>query len=821
MDSHSLTVLEFNKIRKFLSSYAGSAGGKRLCTKLVPEYERSSVTTLLQETSEMRHALRLEGPLRFGGVHEITLFVERSTIQNFYLDQEALLQIRETLETAETAYKYFGPLAENCPLLHKHSRRIVPLYTLTDRIAKSISGSGEILDSASPELAAIRNRLRKLRTGIIRSLEKIITDHDLSYAIQDDFITQRNNRYVIPVRTDSKSTIPGVVHDQSQSKATFFIEPLPVVTLNNEFQLLQKDEYYEEIRILTELTRTINEYRVTILDNLNILEALDLIAARALFSTALNAIEPELSADGTIEMHNCRHPILMSRFIEDELPDAETENRNPDIPAPPTGHWEFYRDNAIPIDLIKAVDTHTLIITGANAGGKTVALKTLGLLVLMNQAGIHIPVEKKSRIALFDTVFADIGDEQNIESSLSTFSAHMSQIKNIVSGARPASLVLLDELGSGTDPAEGGGLAIGTLDFLRRIGCFTIITTHLNILKTYAYNNTDVENVSVEFDPETLRPNFRLIYGVPGLSNALAIARNIGLPDEILQAAETYIDRKDRQIGELIHGLEKTQQHLSAERRGFRKLMEKTLSLHKSADGLVAAMQSRKLKILKKFEEDARRLLRESENQLTKLLREQKRRKIIRPDDTPSGTEKTKNTFSAIKQRLQSRFPAKDAPPETVKQLEPGQTVTVIGLKKRGVVIAADNRTQKADIDVGTMRIKASYHDLTNAQAAQRRTPQKREPAQAAPAASRQPAASKRLNVIGMRVDDALPVIDKALDRALMQGTETIEIIHGRGTGKLRQAIHEFLAEHHLVTSYDTAAADEGGSGVTLATIKI
>ena len=345
------------------------------------------------------------------------------------------------------------------------------------------------------------------------------------------------------------------------------MEPLTVVNLNNELQTLHKEEYYEEIRILTELTSLVNEYREEILIDLDILEHIDLIHARALLSKALNGIKPTVNTDGEIKLINCRHPILISNFIEDETQNTEAED--PII----TGKWEFNRKGIVPINIIKEKETRTLIITGANAGGKTVSMKTLGLFVLMSQAGIHLPAEKGSQISIFKNIFADIGDEQNIEASLSTFTAHMTQAKDILLNAGSRSLILFDELGSGTDPTEGGALAIAILDSLKERESFTIVTTHLNILKTYAYSNDDVKNVSVEFDPATLKPSYKLVYGVPGISNALAIAKNIGVPQDILDKAVTQVDMSDQQVAKLIHGLEATQMEMVEEKKGIRKII--------------------------------------------------------------------------------------------------------------------------------------------------------------------------------------------------------------------------------------------------------
>jgi DNA mismatch repair protein MutS2 len=821
MDIHSLRVLEFNKICEFLKTFAASPGGKRQCETLMPSPNSEDVESLLKETTEMRQAIELNGCLSLSGIHDIRGAVERSRIQNFYLEQTFLLQIRETIETANTTKIFFSGLKETCPRLFQITDNIITLQEIDTRIKKCISSQGEIFDNASPQLAEIRSHLKKLRLNIIRTLEQMINDENISYAFQDDFITLRNNRYVIPVRSDSKTVVPGVVHDQSQTKATFFIEPLSVVNLNNELQILRKEEYYEEIRILTELTKLVYEYGDEILTDLQIMERIDVIHARALFSRALNAEEPDINSEGIIELRQCRHPILLSQFIEDEnIVEEEGEEKLPEEKEI-KGHWEFNRPGVVPVDLIKGKTTSALIVTGANAGGKTVAMKTLGLFALMTQAGMHIPAEQESRIPVYDTVFADIGDEQNIEASLSTFSAHMSQIKSIVSNVSSSSLVLLDELGSGTDPSEGGALAVAILDFLKDCSCFTVITTHLNILKTYAYNNADVENVSVEFDPVTLKPTYNLVYGVPGISNALAIANNIGIPEEILKRAAGYIDESDKQIVELIHGLEKTQKEISEEKRALQEIKHLTRKYQKAAENLFESIKSQRGKILKNIENSARKLLRESEEQLTKLIREQKRTRIIRPEESLKHTEESRETFFQIKKRLYEQFPRTASSREKVEHLEVGQPVKVHHLQKNGVVVSVNIEARKAEVAVGSMRVKAGFQELElikdQNQPLQKRA---KKPSRSYYHSETTSVTVKNINVIGMRVDDALPVVDKAIDNAILQGADTVEIIHGRGTGRLMKAIHEHLKDHQYVNRFESGDASKGGTGVTIVHLK-
>ncbi|MCX8044574.1 MAG: endonuclease MutS2 [Desulfobacterota bacterium] len=804
MNDHTLKALEFDKVREFLASYAFSEGAKRRCRTILPLTDRYMVMQLIEETSEMRCEIDEHEILPLSGLHDIAHHIERAHVQNFYLEPGALVAIRETLETAAMLKKYFSGCAETRPHLYRRTSDILPLNHIMDSIRACISPQGEILDTASPALFEIRSRIRHMRHSIIKTLESMLNDEQKAYAMQDDFITLRNNRYVIPVRSDSKSVVPGVVHGQSQSKATFFIEPLPIVEMNNELQILYRDEYYEEIRILTELTSRVAAEADAIMHNLEIAETIDLIQARALLSIAMNASPAQLVSENVIDLRQCRHPILMARQIAQE-------NQETTLPFPVA--WSFDRADVVPIDILKNASISTLIITGANAGGKTVAMKTLGLFVLMTQSGLHIPAALGSVLPIFDRVFADIGDEQNIEASLSTFSSHMSQIRDIVKFANVGSLVLLDELGSGTDPSEGGALAVAILDFLRLRRCCTVVTTHLNLLKNYAYSTPDVENVSVAFDPDTYRPLYALVYGVPGFSNALAIARTIGIPDEILTKAQAYLDGSARQMGELIHGLERTHQKLIKQQQKFATILASANRYLYAVQRLYDIVKEKKERLLKNFEHEARKLLRNSEQELMQLIRSQKRRRIIRPETDVHADGAAKEIFINIKRKLHAHFPPPEHPPgETVASLDPGQIVTVTHLKQQGKVLSVDNTSKTAAIAVGSIRVKARFHELSPV--AQYKPSRKRTDTVFVQNHA-SPSGSSRINVIGLRVDEALPLVDKAIDNALVQGTPVVEIIHGRGTGRLMQAIHEHLRQHKSVAGFEAAPSQEGGTGVT------
>ncbi len=811
MDEHSLRVLEFDKILTFLQSFATSPGGKQQCARLVPLHDPSLIADQLAEVTEMKQVVERNGVIPIRGVHDIAGAVERARIPNMYLEVQELRQIQETINVARNVRSFFAEFAQTCPRLHTITKQLILLPELENRLQQSFSPQGDILDTASRELARIRMRMKSIRSRILHILEHMVADVLLKHVFQEDLITIRNNRYVVLVRTDSQSAVPGVVHDQSQSKATFFIEPFSVVNLNNELQITRQEEAFEIITILTQLTQLVNIHQREILLDLDILERLDVIYAKALFSKALKACAPVLDVTGVVDLRQCRHPMLLAQFVSNMTP-AESPFPQTTTEKAACGHWEFNRPGVVPIDLIKPAETTTLVITGANAGGKTVALKTLGLLTVMAQAGMHIPVSDGSTLCVYKSIYADIGDEQNIETNLSTFSAHIRRIDQIVRQVRGSAMVLLDEIGSGTDPAEGAALALGILDFLREQGCFTVITTHLALLKTYAYRHSDVQNVSVAFDPQTLKPCYQLIYGLPGLSNAFAMAQQLGLSEKILQRARLYQDRTDSEVRELMTGLERSRQELYARQQEFRAMKNQMTDYEKTACAFLDQIRTRKDHILKEFEREARQVLREGEKELLKIIAAGKRQTDIRPDQM-------KEAFQKVKKKLLAHVPKSLSPRETISELSVGESVSVVSLQKTGIVASVQAKEQRAEIIIGTMKVGAAFSDLQriNHDLPPQTIPRGR------PRVHVQQHASTpvgKVTVVGLRVDEALPIVDRALDQALVQGVDRLEIVHGVGTGRLKKAIQNYLKNHRCVSSFVSGDMTAGGAGITIVAIK-
>ena len=808
MDEHTLQVLEFEKIRLFLKQFATSQPGKRRCELLFPSRQTEEVKIWLREVGELREIIGVEGDIPIHGVKDIEETVEKARVENFILTAKELLDIQCTLEVARRVKRFFKRVKDDFPRLRQITENIVILDDLEKKIRNAVGSQGEILDAASAELREIRQRIKHLREKIRQTLDSLLLQADMELVFQERFVTLRNNRYVLPVKSEYKSYLPGIVHDQSQSRATFFIEPLSIVDSNNELSLLIQDEANEEMRILSELTGEVGQRISDILCDIDLMGRLDLIYAKAMLSEKLQAVEPLLNDQGKITLSQCRHPILLSTAKKVGLSEESQET----VPAGGESSltlYDFDNVRVVPVDIRMEETTDTLIITGANAGGKTVALKTLGLLTAMAQAGIHIPAHSASELAVFRSIFADIGDEQNIEGNLSTFSAHMVRINAILKEAGHNVLVLLDELGSGTDPSEGAALGIAILDHLREKGAKSVITTHLNLLKTYAYTHGGVENVSVEFDPVTLRPTFRLIYGIPGMSNALAIAGNLGISPQIIKEASRYLKEADRQIIYLMQGLQEKQRSLKIKETEMVKLKEMTVQYQDKAQQLVDLIRSQKEKILSDYEARARGVVREVEEELKRIIADAKR-------SERAQLEERRKAARALKEKIAAHFDRGKTKKEIIKELEVGQRVRLADVKKGGVVIRADNALKKAEIQVGNVRISASFRELDLVE-------EKEERGEAADTSWRKVITSRsssQVNVIGMRVDEAIPVVEKAIDNALLNGFSELEIIHGIGTGRLKKAIAELLKEHSSVKGFKSGDPKRGGHGVTIVEIK-
>jgi len=813
MDKHTFTVLEFDKILTFLKQYVTSPQGSRLCERLIPSPHLQEIKILLTEVTEMKEVLTTYDAIPLDGIQDIEDLVNRTRVEGFYLEPQQLQEIRSTLETGRKVKTFFKTVGSKYSSLQNITSKIIPLKELEDAIKRAIGNQGEILDTASQELKTLRQKIKHLKLHIKNTLEELLLRENLSFIFQEQLITIRNGRFVLPVKIDCKGYLPGVVHDQSHSKATYFIEPLSVVNLNNELQILRKEEIHEEVRILTNLTAQVREKMAETLFSLSLLEKLDLIYAKAKFSIALNGCEPIMNEGGCIRLNSCKHPILLAHF---EPPPASPPSPEEALKesSEKVGRWVFDASQVVPITIHMDKGIDTLIITGANAGGKTVTLKTLGILSLMAQTGMHIPAEEGSALTIFHTIFADIGDEQNIEESLSTFSAHISRLDQILKEADDKSLILIDELGSGTDPSEGAALGLAILDYLREKSSSIAITTHLTLLKTYAYLYKDVENVSVEFDPITLKPTFNLVYGMPGVSNALAIAKNLGMSDHILRNAGTYLEEKDKHILDLIKGLEQSQREVAQKKQAIMKLREKVSAHENFVESFVKTIKAKKAKLLNEYENKFKHHLRKAESKLEKIVNEAKRKDHPLVKEPHQALREVKKEWSAhLPLPLEQRKP--------IEELKVGQTVKLLPFNQEGVVLKVDTSLKKAEILVGEKKIKTHFDAIECIKEKERgegkfTSPEKQISARDHYSASiLEEEVSQKINVIGMTVDEALPIVDRTIDHALIKGLERIEIIHGLGTGRLKEAIRKHLKNHSYVKSFGSDEQSRGGPGVT------
>ncbi len=813
MDRHSLTVLEFEKIISFLKHYVTSPQGGTICDRLTPLTDPGEIKELLAEVTEMKELITIHDDFPIHGIMDIERTVSRTKVEGFYIEPPQLREIRSTLEAGRKLTSFIKATEAKYHKINTLIGKLFPLKDLEDAIRKAVGNTGEILDTASPELHAIRKKMRQLRLHIKNLLESLLHREDLRFIYQEQLITIRNGRFVLPVKIDHKSFLPGVVHDQSQSRATYFIEPLAAVDLNNELQILFKEELREEVRILLALTAMVRERREELLFNLSLLERLDLIYAKAGLSRAINACEPVINDERRIDLISCRHPILFARTETVLLP-AESAGEEPVS----VERLCFDPSRVVPTTIRMNRACSTLIITGANAGGKTVTLKTLGILALMAQAGMHIPAAEGSCLPVFSSIFADIGDEQNIEESLSTFSAHIRRLNQIVREADHRSLVLIDELGAGTDPAEGAALGLALLDHLRLQKAAIAVTTHLTLLKTYAYRHPDVENVSVAFDPVTLRPTYNLVYGIPGVSNAFSIARGMGMSPALLERARSYLEDKDNSTLRLLQALEGSQQQVQQKMSALEALRERTAVHESLAETILAKLKAKKDQLLRDYETTLKGYLRQAQDQLEKIISEARRKK-------EPAIKESRQALRKVETEWKRHLPAALEKKKPITDLKPGQRIRLTQANREGVVLKVEADLKRADLLVGDLKIKAGFDAIEQLPDAPPAAASGSSQAQVPPAAFftaslSDEGLSPTINVIGMTVAEALPLVDRAIDHALMRGLDSIEIIHGLGTGRLKEAIRSHLKDEGWVKSFAPDDHSRGGAGVTRVSIQ-
>lgn len=783
MLEQTLQRLEFDKITHLLAGFTQTGPGYERAQALCPLQSDAEVVAALAEVAELVTLLETTGLPPISGLHDLRPVFTALTATGTCLDAETFLIVLSSLETMDAVRRFFTGMAD-LPQTLPRIGHMQSCKKLAAAIRSSVGSRGEILDSASAELARIRRRIGSGRQGLRLQLQKMFGDGRLSGAFQDQLVTERNGRYVVPVKADFRGKIKGFVHDASASGQTLFIEPAAALESNNALQQLLISETVEERRILQTLSDTLVVEEASILVNQEILVHLDLRCATARFSSRCGAVVPKLVAEPLIDLRQARHPLLILGC------DEPTE--------------------IIPVDLHLGEHHSVLVISGPNTGGKTVALKTVGLLMLMVRAGLPVPCHPDSRIHLFKTVFADIGDDQSIEDHLSTFAGHLTRLRTILDEADAGSLVLIDEAGTGTDPAEGAALILAVLDRLREQGTRALLTTHLNLLKGYAQLRDDVENAAVEFDPETLQPTYRLHYGIPGESSAFTIARHYGIADAVLARAETYLDEGEQEGRQLIVELNNLVRQLEDEK-------------HEISEQLSMARQEREKRrhLLQEFERQKKELLERSLKRGEKIVREAERelQRLLEQVPQAKGVPEKAGVVAAVKavgRKLQQEKPETTPVLAIPHDVQLGEVLQVVGLGVDGVVVQVS--AGKIELNVQGKKMRLAAENL--GQYAPRRFSAKKGGLRINRQVERE-GFQPRLLLVGKRHDEAVAALDRFLDDALLHGVNELEVVHGSGEGILRRAVREQLTAHRAVAAFHAAGPDSGGENVTIIEMRV
>ncbi len=816
MDEKSLTTLEYPKILEKLAGYCAFAGSAGKARALRPTTDVEEARRRQAETREAVQLLVTHPDLTIGGARDVRPQVDLAR-HGGVLTTADLLDIKSTLVAARNLSRLFERLKDQYPRLWEIAARLPPPLGLVDAITRAISDRGEILDSASARLAAIRHDLRIAYDRLMSRLQRLVSDPHVTPYLQEALITQRDGRYVIPLRAEFKGRIQSIVHDQSASGATLFVEPIGVVDLNNEYRELQLAERDEERRILAELSAQVGQQAEVLVHTVEVIADLDLALAKAKYAEDLAATEPvlhEFHRGGPRHAEGARHPGSVIRLYQARHPLLDPRT-------------------VVAIDVELDPQTYVLVITGPNTGGKTVTLKTVGLLALMAQSGMHIPVHSGSEISVFREIFADIGDEQSIEQSLSTFSGHITNIIRILKRAGRQSLVILDELGAGTDPQEGAALARALLTHLLERGITTLVTTHHPELKAFAHATPGVVNASVEFDLETLRPTYRLTIGLPGRSNALAIAQRLGMPAEIIEAARAELNPADLRAEDLLDEIHRQRDLARQAREAAEKARQAAEAIRAELAARLEKIEDERRAILEKARQEGEAQVRAIQEELRQargaLARARQPLEILQPIQARVDELEEAVEWPVERRQMEAIADGEPAPRRTVRL---GDKVRLRSLNMPGVVTALSE--EEAEVQVGNLRVRARPTDLElpgseaveiRPRTADRRPQETRlpessggQPSNLQPSTFNYPASpGLELDLRGQRVEEALEALDRYLDSAYLAGLLFVRIIHGKGTGRLRQAVREVLARHPHVKSFESGTEKEGGDGVTVA----
>lgn len=785
MNERALRVLEFVKIRQLLSAFALTDGGRKLCEELQPCDKIDEARRQLDLTDEATVIMAYNGgnPLSgFEDMGDALSLAEKGAV----LSARMILNVASCLRASRNARNALVTERENTPLITGIASNLQPLRQLERDIEDAILSEEEIADTASPALGDIRRHIRQSNEKIREKLNSMAHSSQYSKYLMENIVTVRDGRYVLPVKAECRGNVPGLVHDQSSTGATLFVEPLAIVELGNVLKEWQAKEREEIQRILQSLSSDIGANSGIISHNAAILCHLDFIFARGMLARDMDAVKPELNDQGIIHFNRVRHPLID-------------------------------REKVVPCDLWLGEDFSSLIITGPNTGGKTVTLKTVGLMVLMAQSGLHVPGMPGTKIAVFNQVYADIGDEQSIEQSLSTFSSHMTNITSIVNSVKKNDLVLFDELGAGTDPVEGAALAQSILNSLLMKGIRTVATTHYSELKVYALTTKGVENASVEFDVSTLRPTYRLSIGVPGKSNAFEISRKLGLPEQLIDDAKALLNHESVAFEDVIANAEYHRQIAQKERELAEQARMETVRLRNEAERIYKDIEEKRESSTRKAKEEARRIVekakRDSEILISELKRMKKNASV--PDHEINALRKQMD--DEIDELAPGLPETKNDTVTSAEQLKPGMTVEILTLNTKGQVLSAPDAKGEVAVQAGIMKTKVHFSSLRVLKEESAAKPKVTVHAKTSQGTK---TVKMSCDVRGMALDEALQEVDRYLDDATLAGLNEVTVVHGKGMGILRSGIQQHLKKHHHVKSYRLGVFGEGEDGVTVVTLK-
>ena len=788
MNQKALKVLEYDKIIQLLAEQATSDAGKKRCLELVPMTDKQLITDAQAQTADALSRIYRKGSISFGGLKDPGFQMKRLEIGGC-LNAAELLSICTLLEITRRAKAYSRENRDDLPAdsLDVLFAGLEPLTPLLEEIRRCILAEDEISDDASPALHSVRRTIRNINDKIHGAMNNLLNSSTTRSYLQDAVITMRNGRYCLPVKAEYKGQVPGMIHDQSSTGSTLFIEPMSVVKLNNDLKeaFLKEQEAIEAV--LAELSNLTAQYAAYLLDNYRILADLDFIFAKANLAKIQNGMAPISNTEGRIRIRQGRHPLLDPKKV-------------------------------VPIDVHLGDTFHLLIITGPNTGGKTVSLKTVGLFTLMGQAGLHIPAKDRSELAIFDDVYADIGDEQSIEQSLSTFSSHMTNIVSILKHATPQSLVLFDELCAGTDPDEGAALAISILDRLRQDGIRTMATTHYSEIKLYALSTTGVENACCEFSVQTLSPTYRLLIGIPGKSNAFAISSKIGLPADLIEDAKTRITKENENFEDVIADLEQSRLTIEKEQAEINRYKEEAASLKKQLEEKQERLNRSRDRVLQEANQQAAAILKEAKDLADETIRNFHKYGKTHMDASAMEKDREKIRKKMAKAQSKSSIQKKEQINHNVpKKLRLGDSVKILSMNLKGTVHTLPDAKGNLFVQAGILRYQTNIRDLILVNDDATPAVHNTKTGAGKLKMSKSLSVSPEINLIGKTVDEALMELDKYLDDAYLAHLKSVRIVHGKGTGALRKAVQGHLKRQKYVKAFHLGEFGEGDAGVTIA----